>query len=85
MINVILIGNGAREHAIAEAVMRSRHRLKLFSFMKANNPGIASISEKISIGSYSDLTAVSAFAKGVSADFAIVGPEDPPTAELLTP
>ncbi|MGZ6238078.1 MAG: hypothetical protein ACXWMJ_12285, partial [Syntrophales bacterium] len=77
MINVILIGNGAREHAIAEAVMRSRHRLKLFSFMKANNPGIASISEKISIGSYSDLTAVSAFAKGVSADFAIVGPEDP--------
>jgi len=77
MINVILIGNGAREHAIAEAVMRSKHRLKLFSFMKANNPGIALISEEISIGSYSDLTAISAFARGASADFAIVGPEDP--------
>ena len=77
MINVLLIGNGAREHAIAEAVMKSKHQLRLFSFMKANNPGIASISEKISIGSYSDLKAVSAFAKGTSVDFAIVGPEDP--------
>ena len=77
MINILLIGNGAREHAIAEAVMRSKHRLRLFSFMKANNPGIASLSEKISMGSYSDLAAVSAFAKGRSVDFAIIGPEDP--------
>ena len=77
MINVLLIGNGAREHAIAEAVMRSKHQLRLFSFMKANNPGIASLSEKISTGNYSDLAAVSAFARENAADFAIVGPEDP--------
>ncbi len=77
MIKILLIGNGAREHAIAEAVARSEHRFKLFSFMKANNPGIASLSQEISVGSYDDLAAVSAFAKGCSVDFAIIGPEDP--------
>jgi len=77
MVKILLIGNGAREHAIAEAVVRSKHRLRLFSFMKANNPGIASLSEEISMGSYSDLPAVSAFAKRHSVDFAIIGPEDP--------
>ncbi|HET6461015.1 MAG TPA: phosphoribosylamine--glycine ligase, partial [Syntrophales bacterium] len=77
MVKILLIGNGAREHAIAEAVVRSKHRLRLFSFMKANNPGIASLSEETSMGSYSDLPAVSAFAKKHSVDFAIIGPEDP--------
>ena len=47
MLNILLIGNGAREHAIAEAIMRSGHRPRLFSYMKANNPGIASLSENI--------------------------------------
>ena len=46
MSNVLLIGNGAREHAIAEAVKRSNRQPRLFSFMKSNNPGIASLSEK---------------------------------------
>jgi phosphoribosylamine--glycine ligase len=40
MSNVLLVGNGAREHAMAEAIMRSRQNPHLFSFMKANNPGI---------------------------------------------
>ena len=77
MMNVLLIGNGAREHAIAEAIVQSKHQPRLFSFMKANNPGITSLSEKVFIGSYSDLAAVNAFAKECRVDFAIIGPEDP--------
>jgi phosphoribosylamine--glycine ligase len=77
MPNILLVGNGAREHAIAEAVMRSSQNPRLFSFMKANNPGIASLSEKIKIGSYSDLDAITAFAKENKIDFAVIGPEDP--------
>ncbi len=77
MMNVLLIGNGAREHAIAEAIVQSKHQPRLFSFMKANNPGITSLSEKVFIGSYSDLAAVNVFAKECRVDFAIIGPEDP--------
>jgi phosphoribosylamine--glycine ligase len=77
MMNVLLIGNGAREHAIAEAIVQSKHQPRLFSFMKANNPGITSLSEKVFIGSYSDMAAVNAFAKECRVDFAIIGPEDP--------
>lgn len=77
MCNVLLIGNGAREHAIAEALAQSGHKPKLFSFMKANNPGIAFLSEKALIGNFNDLAAVKSYAKEFCIDFAIIGPEDP--------
>lgn len=77
MLNILLIGNGAREHAIAEAIVQSKHSPKLFAFMKANNPGITSLSEKVLIGSYNDMVAINNFAKECQADFAVIGPEDP--------
>ncbi|MEA3470884.1 MAG: phosphoribosylamine--glycine ligase, partial [Thermodesulfobacteriota bacterium] len=77
MANVLLMGNGAREHVIAEALMRSKHDPKLFSYMKSNNPGIASLSDKIVIGSYDDLEKINQFAIENEIDFAIIGPEDP--------
>lgn len=77
MSNILLIGNGAREHALAEAIVRSPQKPKLFSFMKANNPGIATLSEKVKLGSYADLAAIADFARVNKIEFAVVGPEDP--------
>lgn len=77
MPNILLVGNGAREHAMAEAVVRSPQNPRLFSFMKANNPGIASLSEKIQLGSYADLAAITGFARENKINFAVIGPEDP--------
>lgn len=77
MVNVLLIGNGAREHCIAEAIMNSPKKPKLFSFMKANNPGIASLSEDVQIGKYDDLDGIKAFAQANNIEIAIIGPEDP--------
>lgn len=77
MPNIMLVGNGAREHAIAEAILRSKRNPRLFSFMKANNPGVASLSEKIQLGSYSDLDAITGFARENKIDFVVIGPEDP--------
>ncbi len=77
MPNILLVGNGAREHAMAEAISRSQHNPRLFSFMKANNPGIASLSEKIKLGDYSDLAAITGFATENKIEFAVIGPEDP--------
>ncbi len=77
MSNILLLGNGAREHAMAEAISRSAPKPHLFSFMKANNPGIASLSETIKLGSYSDLKAITDFATENKIEFAVIGPEDP--------
>jgi len=77
MTHVLLIGNGAREHAIAEAVARSCRSPRLYAFMKSNNPGIASLSQEIRIGKYDDPGAIVAFAKEVQVDLAVIGPEDP--------
>jgi len=77
MPNILLIGNGAREHAIAEAIARSGQAPSLLSWMKARNPGIASLSRKIQIGSYTDLAAITGFARENKIDFAVIGPEDP--------
>ena len=77
MAHVLLIGNGAREHAIAEAIMRSRHNPVLYSYMKSNNPGIAQLSEQTCLGSYADLAEINGFAQKHRVDFAVIGPEDP--------
>jgi phosphoribosylamine--glycine ligase len=77
MPNILLVGNGAREHALAEAISRSEQKPRLFSFMKTNNPGIASLSEKIKLGSYADLAAITGYAVENKIEFAVIGPEDP--------
>ncbi len=76
-MNILLIGNGAREHAIAEAITRSPQKPKLFSYMKANNPGIARLSEQTQIGNYGDLEEIENFAKSTAIELAVIGPEDP--------
>ncbi|MHB9098137.1 MAG: phosphoribosylamine--glycine ligase [Syntrophales bacterium] len=77
MTNVLLIGNGAREHAIAETLMRSGRHPRLYAFMKTNNPGIASFSVEVRIGRYDDPGAIIAFAREAGVAFAVIGPEDP--------
>ncbi len=77
MPNILLVGNGAREHALAEAIARSEQKPRLFSFMKTNNPGIASLSEKVKLGGYADLEAITRFAAENKIELAVIGPEDP--------
>jgi phosphoribosylamine--glycine ligase len=77
MTKVLLIGNGAREHAIAEAIARSKREPRLCVFMKTNNPGIAALAEQVRLGRYDEPEAIVAFARETGTDFAFVGPEDP--------
>ncbi len=45
MESFLLVGNGAREHAVAQAICTNKD-VKLFAFMSANNPAIASLSKE---------------------------------------
>ncbi|MFX0103849.1 MAG: phosphoribosylamine--glycine ligase [Candidatus Hodarchaeota archaeon] len=74
MVKVMLVGNGAREHAIAEALVNSGAELK--AFMNKKNPGIASLANNdIRIDALNNFKHAISFGTGV--DFAVVGPEAP--------
>ena len=75
-MKILLIGNGAREHAIAEAFKRNKNA-KLFSYLKSKNPGIISLSDGFETGSYSNLEKIKSYAQKIKPDFAFIGPEDP--------
>lgn len=77
MANILLIGSGAREDVMAESIVNSPQKPKLFAYMKVKNPGIAEKAADIQIGSYDALEEIKNFAKANNVDFAVIGPEDP--------
>lgn len=75
-MNILLIGSGAREHAIARA-LKANKAIKLYNIGSHINPGIAELAQEIAIISFADKTKICAFAKEKAIDFAIIGPEKP--------
>jgi phosphoribosylamine---glycine ligase len=75
-LNILVVGGGAREHAICEAVKRSKNA-KLLSIMKNLNPGIKKIAVKFLQTPETDIGKVVDFAKKENVDIAIIGPEAP--------
>ncbi len=74
---ILIVGSGAREHAIAAALARSSSRPKLVCFSSARNPGIASLSSVYGIGNITNPAEVAAFAGEHHATMAVIGPEAP--------
>lgn len=66
-MRVLLIGNGAREHAIAEKIVQDA---ELLSIMPKKNPAIAKLSKKHLICNINEPLQVSACAKGLDIDIA---------------
>ena len=74
MVLAVIVGNGAREHAISKALVRGGVKLK--AFMKSNNPGIAKLAQNnIKLSSLDNFKELIDFAQGV--DFVVIGPEAP--------
>lgn len=77
MAKVLIIGNGGREHCIAETLCRTEEKTNLFAYMSAKNPGIAKLSSGFEIGKSNDLDAMKRYALKIKPDFVVVGPELP--------
>jgi phosphoribosylamine--glycine ligase len=73
-MNILIIGSGGREHAIAWKVAQSPRLTKLY--IAPGNPGTASVGENVDID-ISDHPKVIKFCKGKNVAFVIVGPEVP--------
>lgn len=74
-MNVLVIGNGGREHAILQALKKSKRVEKLYC-MKGN-AGTAEIAENVDVD-FMNIDAVLRFAKGnPQIDYYVVTPDDP--------
>jgi len=81
-MKILIVGNGAREHAIASALHRSSQKPELYAFMTAKNPGIAKLCKEFKIGNTCDAKAVSDYAVNKNINFAVIGPEAPLAAQV---
>ena len=79
-MNVLLIGSGGREHALAYALAKSPLLTKLYA--APGNPGIGKSAELVSV-KVTDHEAVIAFCKAYEIGFVVVGPEAPLVAGLV--
>ena len=79
-MNVLLIGSGGREHALAWALRKSPLLTKLYC--APGNGGIAEIAECVPLA-VADHTAVIRFCADHAIDFVVVGPEAPLVSGLV--
>jgi phosphoribosylamine--glycine ligase len=79
-VNILIIGAGGREHALAWRLARSQSHPKLFA--APGNPGIAQIASCLAAPDASPDTYLS-LAESIDADLTIVGPEAPLVAGVV--
>jgi phosphoribosylamine---glycine ligase len=78
-MKVLLIGNGAREHALAWKLADSPRVTELFAL--PGNPGTAQVAENVPID-VMNLREIEKFIKRAAIEFVVIGPEDPLAAGL---
>jgi phosphoribosylamine---glycine ligase len=74
MINVLLIGSGGREHALAYKISQSKQLDKLF--IAPGNPGTKSFGENVNLNPDNHDVIVN-FCKEQNIDLVVIGPEKP--------
>ena len=73
-MNVLIVGSGGREHAIARAISKSKRLDRLYC--APGNAGIASLAECVPIPAM-DFEGLAAFAKAHDVGLTVVGMDDP--------
>lgn len=73
-MNILLLGSGGREHALAWKMLQSPLCTQLF--VAPGNAGTAAIAQNVAI-SATDFEAIKAFAVENTIEMVVVGPEDP--------
>lgn len=74
---VLIVGSGAREHALARAIKKSPSKPHLAVWASNRNPGLIELASAFQTGNLEDGKAISRFAKETGVCLAIIGPENP--------
>ena len=83
MSNILLVGSGAREVAIAKQIKKSNSPLSLFCVAPSTNPQIKALTTSYFEQPLNENGVVVEIAKKLSIDLAIIGPEGPLEAGLV--
>ncbi len=76
-VNVLLIGGGAREHALATGIARSPHLGTLYA-THTSNPGIAPLAKPVDVPvSTAEIYRLGQFCDRNKIELVVIGPEDP--------
>ena len=73
-MNVLVVGSGGREHALAWKISQSPKVNTVYC--APGNPGMAQVAECVDMGA-NEFRRLAAFAKGHNVGLVVVGPEDP--------
>jgi phosphoribosylamine--glycine ligase len=79
-MNILLIGSGGREHAIANALAKSPRLDRLY--IAPGNPGVATVGEIVAL-TVTDHAAIASFCTLMQIGLVVVGPEQPLIAGLV--
>ena len=77
MLKILVIGSGAREHAIVRALSRSPKKKEIYCLATNLNPGISEVCTDLIVCDINDPIFVKNFSQDHKFDFAIIGPENP--------
>lgn len=82
MVKSLIVGHGAREHAIGEALVKGG--AELYAFMSSKNAGLEDLSQgRIKIHSETDFQDIIDFCRIKKVDYVVVGPEAPLTVGIV--
>jgi len=76
-MKILLVGNGARAHIIADTLLRNRDDVEIFTVGKTLNPGLSELSSEYLLSDVMDFEGIENFAVEHGVDFAFIGPENP--------
>jgi len=77
IFKIMILGSGAREHAIAKTLSQSSYDKQIFCIGSGHNPGIVKLCEKFTVGNFNDANLVVDYAIKHEIQFVIIGPENP--------
>jgi phosphoribosylamine--glycine ligase len=80
-MKVMGVGGGSREHALAEAIARSRHGPRIFWVSEDRNPGICRVVKQTGgeyeLAKVTDSSKIASLAEQWGVDIVVIGPEEP--------
>lgn len=80
-MKVLLVGGGGREHAIADAIIRSKKNPELYAAMSKKNPGIARLCKDFLLIKETEPSIIDYAVKN-KIELAVIGPEAPLAAGI---